>query len=165
MWSSVFSVVTSKIVMWCQMHLSHIGIEYARQTLIIMMAPLSCFLRNKGSSWSFSSWIFNYLCNRCLSPLSSNLVICNCFHLSITQCVYDVSRPREILLSLQSQDQNLKGQEDQEYYPPLQGDWNFPHHQGVYHSHNNNSSRFQFNNFHKQFLNHRTVHLVVTNQM
>jgi MFS superfamily sulfate permease-like transporter len=54
--------------------------------------------------------------------VSLNLVICNCFHLSITQCVYDVSRPRQILLSLQSQDQNLKGQEDQEYYLPLQGD-------------------------------------------
>jgi hypothetical protein len=24
----------------------------------------------KGPSWSYGSWIYNYLCNQCLSPLT-----------------------------------------------------------------------------------------------
>jgi hypothetical protein len=27
-------------------------------------------ISNQGSSWSYGSWIYNYLCNQCLSPLT-----------------------------------------------------------------------------------------------
>jgi len=27
------------------------------------------FNKTKGQSWSYCSWIYNYLCNQCLSPL------------------------------------------------------------------------------------------------
>ena len=33
---------------------------------------MSCFTNtSKGSSWSHGSWIYNYLCNQCSSPLCS----------------------------------------------------------------------------------------------
>ena len=31
---------------------------------------ISHFLLEEGMSWSYGSWIYNYLCNHCLSPLT-----------------------------------------------------------------------------------------------
>jgi hypothetical protein len=36
------------------------------------------FVSLKG--WSYGSWIYNYLCNQCISPVSTKVVISNPVH-------------------------------------------------------------------------------------
>ena len=37
----------------------------------------------KGLSWSYGSWIYNYLCNRCISPLTVNPTQTRCTRYNI----------------------------------------------------------------------------------
>jgi hypothetical protein len=58
-----FSVFWNKSIILISdcMKMIHIGVLYINTTLFLIM----------GSSWlwSYGSWIYNYLCNQCLSPL------------------------------------------------------------------------------------------------
>ena len=40
---------------------------------------------NRGKSWSHGSWIYNYLCNQCLSPLQLRV------HITLRQGVLDIT--------------------------------------------------------------------------
>ena len=40
---------------------------------------------NRGKSWSHGSWIYNYLCNQCLSPLQLQV------HITLRQGVLDIT--------------------------------------------------------------------------
>jgi len=55
-------------------HTSASAINIQQGTIFINNPTLTILLYSKicsmGPSWSYGSWIYNHLCNRCLSPLT-----------------------------------------------------------------------------------------------
>jgi hypothetical protein len=51
--------------------LHHINFFITNHICIMVHTPIE--YSNSGSSWSYGSWIYNYLCNQCLSPLIDTL--------------------------------------------------------------------------------------------
>ena len=61
-------------------------IHYWRLLTGLQLQKLLCCSYFKGS-WSYGSWIYNYLCNQCLSPLkivSSNWFMARCTRYNIS---------------------------------------------------------------------------------
>ena len=61
-------------------------VEYFRPSLIFWNVHMIYIYKGSSWSWSYGSWIYNYLCNQCLSPLnvmSSNPTHAWCTHYTI----------------------------------------------------------------------------------
>jgi len=63
----------SYILLWCSCFimtctLSHEPYQHVRLTFHIICPSIG--IKGPLLSWSFDSWIFNYKCNQCLSPLT-----------------------------------------------------------------------------------------------
>ena len=66
----------------------HLGLGLAQHFLEIHSRNIPvkyCFTFHKGPSWSWSygGWIYNYLCNQCLSPITIKVVSSNPIHCEV----------------------------------------------------------------------------------
>ena len=59
---------------------------------IVFLLYLICGFVGPSWTWSYGSWIYNYLCNQCLSPLTMGVGMplrsCNIMWKSIKQCLF-----------------------------------------------------------------------------
>ena len=68
MWvKQIFQALT----IWETKHINYILIRKNKYNLYLycIMWPYSYCKQGPSLSWSYGSWIYNYLCNQCLSPL------------------------------------------------------------------------------------------------
>jgi hypothetical protein len=54
------------VIIWLK---SHWPIMFSIRTSLLIVTISLCEIRGQSWPWSYGSWIYNYLCNQCLSPL------------------------------------------------------------------------------------------------
>jgi hypothetical protein len=66
----------------CRIYIMYIDIDYDNQLYNNIFHKIfrTMSVSHLGSSWSYGGWIYYYLCNKCLSPLTYNVVSLNPTH-------------------------------------------------------------------------------------